>query len=254
MSIEESSLVYGGSLDALSYAFQKGHPLVYSVPVPPHQFKNSGVDRQRWFALHFLLGTAGLLPLSTKVSSARLTDNMLGITTTNSRLYKIIFEKLYVVDSDGLDGLPVPTSTSDEFEVLDWINVRSGMIHPHDAICGDLVDARFYLSKRIDGNHNKKDACVISRLNKQQLSSFEHSEAIMRLKLMEEMQSAGIKGTGNGAGRHLSIKLESSHRQIFPLSKNTYEDVPHVEFVRGEVPFLNSSECPYLNRLAEQVL
>ena len=254
MSIEEGSLVYGGSLDALSYAFQKGYPLVYSVPVPPHQFKNGGVDRQRWFALHFLLGTAGLLPLSTKVSSARLADDMLSVTTTNSKIYKITFDKLHVVDSDGLVGLPAPTSTSDEFEVLDWINVRSGMVHPHDVIHGDLVNVWFYLSKRIDGNRNKKDACVISRLTKQQLSSFEHSEAIIRLKLAEEMQLAGIKGMGNGAGRHLSIKLESSHRQVFPLTKNQYPEVPHVEFIQDEVPFLNASECAYLNKLSEQVL
>jgi len=255
MSIEYGSLVYGGSLDALSYAFQKGLPLVYSTPAPPHQFKNGGVDRQRWFALHFLLGTAGLLPLSTKVLTTRLTDNMLSISTTGARTYTALFEKLLVVDSEGLIGLPAPTSvTSNNFEVLDWINVRSGMVHSHESMLGPLVKAHFYPSKRIDGNHNKKDACVISCLTQEQLLNFEHSEAITRLKLAEQMEQAGIKGAGNGAGKHLPIKLESSHRQVFPMGKNVYGEVPWVEFIKDEVSFSARSQCSRLSSLAEQLL
>jgi hypothetical protein len=255
MSIEHGALVYGGSLDALSYAFQKGYPLVYSTPAPPHQFKNGGADRERWFALHFLLGTAGLLPLSTKVSTVRLTDNVLSITTTNSRLCKLSFGELHLIDSHGLTGLPAPISvTSDVFEVLDWVNVRSGMVHPYHLHHGSLVTVHFYPSKRIDGNHNKKDACVIHHLTQEQLSNFEFSETITRLKLAEQMQQMGIKGTGNGIGKNLSIKLESSHRQVFPLGKPVYEAVPYLEFVQDPVPFAVHSEHKYLNSLAEQIL
>ena len=258
MSIEQTTLVYGGSLDALTYAFRKGYPLVYTLPAPPHQFKNGGVDRQRWFSLHFLLGVAGLLPLSSTTSTVRLYDNMLTATTGHAKVFKINFEELHIVDSAGLLGLPSPTEkTGDKYEVLDWVSVRSGMVHPHSLIenPSDFMNyIHFYPSKRIDGNHDKKDACVISYLTEEQLLNFEFSEVVTKIKLGEQMEEKGIKGAGNGVGKNLPIKLESSHRQCFPLGKKLYGPVPHVEFVLERQPFTIHSDCVYASSLAEYLL
>lgn len=256
--IQQDCLVYGGSVEALAYAFRKGYPLLYANPAFPHRFRETGASQKDWFSLHFLLGTAGLLPFSGKVQAVRLDGTTLTVTTQNSKVFKIRFNELVVFDDDGLQGLPPPVGrTSDLYEVLDWINVRSGTSHSIEQIDMShpyIEKVVFYPSERILGNHDNKDVCVISRFHSSQLQEFEFSEPVVRLKVLNIMQKHGIKGTGNGKGKHLSIKLESSHRQTIPLGKNKYEGVAdNIHFKYDSHPVLYTSESSYVNRLVQHL-
>ena len=114
-------------------------------------------------------------------------------------------------------------------EVLDWIDVRSGMkhdlylVHVYDSF---IKSINFYHSDRIDGNHKLKDACVVSHLSEAQLQQFEFSELVTRIKTEEVMKQAGVKGTGNGVGKYLSLRLESNRREVYQLEMNQYDDLP----------------------------
>ena len=233
--LEYGSLVYGGSLDALTFALHNGYPILYVAPLPAHRFRCDGEARKQWFVTHLSLGILGLLPFSTKAQSARIDGNSIMVTTRDSRTFKISFDMLHLFDDCGLEGLPIPSGRTDQmYEVLDWVNVRSGAVHGVDQLkpVSPIIKCiHFYPSDRISGNHNKKDACVISHLTTEQLADFNYSELVTRIKLAEYMENEGIKGTGNGVGKHLPIKLESSRREVFPLGKNIYEDEPHIKFI-----------------------
>ena len=80
----------------------------------------------------------------------------------------------------------------------------------------------FYLSWRVDGNYDKKDLVCESFLSEQQLNDVDYSDSISRLKTLDMMRKADIKGAGNGTGRWLPIKLELWKREVFPVKKLDY--------------------------------
>ena len=66
------------------------------------------------------------------------------------------------------------------FKVIDWVNIRSGMVHEHDTLedteSSFVNKIYFYPSERIDGNHDKKDLVAVSYMNKKQIDSIEYSD------------------------------------------------------------------------------
>jgi len=222
-----NQVVIGATIDSLRYAFKHNISVIYTDIKTPHRFTGY---LEEYTHLVFCLSLAGKLR---KASQIRIVDE--GVRATIGRTPQAFNDVEFLFfDDEGVSGLP-PKSNKDPvlYEVLDWINVRSGMKHDFDVALGKscgtfgfLDRIHFYPSDRIDGNHNLKDACAVSYLTEKQLEEFEYSELMSRFKTEEVMIDCGITGSSNGVGRNLPIRLESSHREKFPMSDNRYEGLP----------------------------
>ena len=245
---KNKTVAVGCNIDALRYSFAHAAPLVYVDAAPPHRFTN---DKEEWHHLYFCLSLSGLIVAGDKVSQIRIVDDCLRITS-GRKAFEVHAKEFLIFDGSQVQGL-APIGTP-QYEVLDWINVRSGMKHDFETInlVHDFIEKIiFYPSDRIDGAHKLKDACVISKMSPQQLQSFDCSELMTRLKAEEAMKRAGIKGAGNGVGRHLPIKLESNHREVFPI--NAEYELP-VGFSTGPTSeSASASARSYLNYLMGSV-
>jgi hypothetical protein len=161
-------------------------------------------------------------------------ENRLNVITKNGYVSKCTFDKLRLFDIANVSGVSFDEETRVErYRVLDWFNVRSGMKHEHDSISSDedfCNKIYFYISKRIDGNKDKKDLVAESFMSEQQLSDFDYSDTIARIKTTSLMKQAGIKGTGNGAGRNLPIKLELSRREVRGIKSSRYVEDGNIIF------------------------
>ena len=129
--------------------------------------------------------------------------------------------------------MPSPSEKIEKvYKVYDWIDVRSGMNHPHDYIeTGDdfVRELYFYPSDRIDGHHaNRKDLVIASYMTEEQLNDIDYSDFYSRFKAEEVMKQAGIRGRANGRrnGKRLfrSLKLEPSYREVFTVTRDIYEN------------------------------
>ena len=227
-------VVVGGSLSALKFALTEQLPIIIYKTKSPHRF-TEGYVLGEYERLCFSLSVAGLVPFSNKVESIRYQDEgPLRVTIKNSFLFKIHFSKLLIFDVEGVEGLPMAEGkTSELYEVVDWFDVRSGMTHEHDRIdsTSDFVKCiHFYPTERLDGHHpDKKDAAAISYMTEEQLGEFGWSETYARLKVMEMMKEAGIKGQSCGSSNY-ALRVESSFREVFPLGKNIYKSNERLEF------------------------
>ena len=222
-----NQVVIGGDLSSLRHAFQYNLPLFYTEPKKPHELTG---NLEEWHHLYWCLSLSGNIKFSNSISSITVdTDNnsMKVIYNNRSKVFENI-ETFYIFDETNVNGLPTPSKmSSEENEVLDWINVRSGMKHDFDRIENTspfMECILFYPTKRIPGSHSLKDICVRSVLTSEQLSEFEYSELVVKIKTQEAMKEVGIKGAGNGVGKFLSIKLESDRREVYPLGTPVYEN------------------------------
>ena len=161
-------------------------------------------------------------------------ENQLNIITKNGHVSKCTFDKLRIFDASKISGMPFDEGTKiKHYRVYDWFNVRSGMKHEYEYILGDdnfCKKIYFYISRRIDGNKDKKDLVSESIVSEEQLNDFDYSDTIARIKTTAMMKKAGIKGTGNGVGKNLPIKLELSKREIHPVKFSNYVENNNIVF------------------------
>ena len=205
----------------------------------------------------------GQLPLADNVSKLRINEgNTISCFTNNLKIVEVSFSDAYIVDDNDVSGLPAPVKTAKkEFLVLDWVSVIRGKSHPYDYIddeSSNFVNKLvFYPSLRIMGKRKTaKDACSISTLTDKQLRDNDYSETYVFLKARDMMKHAGIKGSKNGTQAYngkpayLSLKLEVSGRDVFPLHKNTYENTGSLHF---DFDLYNESMSGY-NKKLERLL
>jgi len=251
------TIVIGGGLNALLYSFFTGYPCIFVKPDPPfrldvcdekHDFGflhlRSKNQREAWERLILLLGIAGQLPMTSRASSLNIRDNLLKVTTPNSRLGRFEFKKLMIFSDQNTFGLPfMKEQVESKYKVLDWFSVRSGMEHGCDVLEGDsdfVKRVHFYPSERF-GNQKtdriRKDLVSVSFLDQEKLDDFDYSDTMAKFKIINMMKGAGIRGARNGRDtynpniyRYYSIKIEATEREVIPNIKNYYEDDARFEF------------------------
>jgi len=248
-------VVLGADINALRYAFEHGLPLLYVDAKKPHHLSE---DLSEWHHLYWCLSLAGKIVFANMVTSITVnpdSGSLKVIYNNRTRTFEGI-NKFYIFDESNIAGLPTSIRMStDVVEVLDWINVRSGMKHEHDKIENTsqfMKTIIFYPTLRIDGNHDLKDVCVKSYLVDTKVDQFEHSELVVKIKTQEAMKQAGIRGAGNGVGKFLSIKLESDRREVTPLGHPVYSDLPENLIFRPAAQCSKSCD-DYLNILMREV-
>lgn len=227
LELQTKTLVVGCTLEALEYAIQEDALVVFSKPEPPHFLDNNKEAEKRWSENCCNLSLGGSIPLAEKVRGVRLLNqNMFRVVLSRSFL-NIKFDKAVIFSDENVEGLPAPIGkTNDLYKVIDWINMRAGMTHPHERIKSttDFVKCiQFYPTQRLDGHHpDKKDAAAISYMEEGKLNDIKWSDSYARLKAISMMKDAGIKFSNH--------KVETSHREIIPLGKNIYPKMQTVEF------------------------
>ena len=237
-------VVIGNNLNAILYAYKNDCYFIYntsqaicSLDLLEHEIElkdvsfSAGQSRKEVATgLLYSLAMKGLSSVSGKVQAIRVEDEKIKIITENSRLIQIEYGRLRIFNLDKISSLPVSISENTiNYRVLDWFNVKSGMKHEHNFLLdkdSDFVNkVHFYTSERIDGNtRDYKDLVAESLLDENQINDASYSDSISRLKVLDMMRSAEIKGTGNGKDtkgrqRYLPIKIELSKREIFPIKK-----------------------------------
>lgn len=215
---EYDKVVIGGSLASLVYAYHEALPIVWTEPRVPYFFEKTkdGLDKSEiWKRMAFLLSLSGLAPLGDKVEHIREEDGILKVYGKEPYFIKMRVNEVVRFDENLVE------KEDTVFEVIDWVNVRSGMVHPHHYLnSGDnfVNHVYFYKTERVEGNHDMKDLVALSYMTRKQLQDLDYSETYVRLKLIDMMKAAGIKGTGNGfwkgKKRYLSIKLEPVQRDV----------------------------------------
>jgi hypothetical protein len=247
------TIAIGGGLNAKMYAYFNKCPCIYGSNASPFRFDllEKGMPLfetknklQAFEKISFILGLSGQLPMGDKAASINIRDNILKVTTHNSRLAKFTFNKLVIFDDQGVFGLPpIRKQEIGKSRVLDWFDVRSGMEHNHD--CFDaktnfVQKIIFYPSDRF-GNQTsgrvRKDLVAISYLDEDQIEDFDYSGTMARFKILQKMKDTGIKGARNGRDmnnpeiyRYYSPKIEATQREVFPNIKNYYEEDERFEF------------------------
>ena len=291
------TIVIGGSLPAFLYAYTNSLPIIFVDGKPPFEFdevdeldfeglglkysfkktidssdRYGGKEKRHlrlWERIGFLLGIAGLMPLSDFADSIRIQDNQLKIATERQRTAKINFNKLVIFDDEKISGLTqITREEKSKNRVIDWFNVRSGCRHTFDSLDGDSEFVKkvvFHPTKRSE-NQNNKDLYAESFLDDEQLAHFDCSETMARLKILKMMKEAGIRGERNGRNplypdrssvpyKYYAVKIEPSERVVYSETKRFYKPDPRFEFrydTIGEA--LASAKKPegYLGKLSEK--
>jgi hypothetical protein len=247
------TIVIGGGLNAKVYAYFNKCPCIYGGDASPFRFDllekgmplfDTKNKLQTFEKVSFILGLSGQLPMGDKAASINIRDNVLKVSTHNSRLGRFEFNKLVIFDDENVYGLPlIKRREIGKTRVVDWFDVRSGMEHDHDLFETEddfVKKVIFYPSDRF-GNQNsgrlRKDLVAISYLDQDEINDFDYSSTMARFKILQMMKDAGIRGARNGRDtnnpniyRYYSPKIEVTQREIFPDVKSYYEDDPRFEF------------------------
>lgn len=236
LDLEYDKLVIGSDLSALSYCYTNLCPALYlrvDSPYPYNEKENWKVLSSLWNELALVLATSKYIPFSDKIVSLRLeNDNLLKAVTKDGIVTSIKFNNLIISNDTGIEGLPPATGkTSTDNWVLDWNNINVGSRHPLEFIEDNsnnfVKKVYFYISKRIAINTTKKDLVAVSKIDDRDLNNPDYSENIARLKTLRMMKDAGIKGKWDKSNNcFIKPRISSTHRQIFPLGKNIYSDLP----------------------------
>ena len=206
-------------------------PFVYSTDLDV--IHKGATELEAWERLSYVLALEGRDFLGRDIESISVNpdENELSVSSKIFRPKKLRFERLTVFDTEGISGLPFDEPDTQGYRVFDWCDVRSGGKHQLSTLESDSDLVRkiyFFLSPRIDGNKHIKDLVAESWLSEEQLHDVDYSDSIARLKIINMMTNAGLKGTKNGSGRNLSLKVELTERSVHPVkkySKSMYKDV-----------------------------
>ena len=290
---EFDELVIGTGLNAVLYSFLEQKPLIINSTEKPLFFdflpenydlsklglhpdeytlkgrkKNIKVGASKldiWERLVFSLSLSGLLPLHSPAAQLRIEDKHIVVSTQDFKVHRLSYKKLRVFSDINVSGLPDPINCVERYQVVDWMDVRSGMLHPYDYLNNGgffVKELYFYPSERIDGNTNKKDLVAISELEKKYLDDFDFSSTMAKFKVIKTMKKADIKGARNGRDtknpekyKYYAVKVEPTKREIRKMHFPKYKDKENLIFDRRteeeiyEFSDLSFGYCNKINRM-----
>lgn len=261
-------VVFGSNLHALMYAYVNQMPLFYCSVSKPKIFEffdntfkfanianintliknkkdyNFGMRKlELWKRLSFVLAYDGLMPLGNGIQFARLDDNLLKITTNNSRLLRISFNKMFLFNED-ISGLPQQIKLNNKGKVYDYLN----FMHLHEKKTM-LIESKTNLVNRL-WIHNKK-AIAIS--NVQDITE-DLPDYAVKMKILDIGKQYDIKGKQNGIyhyrkelkiPRFKKLDFRFYDRTFIKDKLNTYENSDDLYFI-DSTPEL---ETELLNKL-----
>jgi|TARA_R110002126_G_scaffold144807_1_gene290837 flagellar basal body-associated protein FliL len=231
-------IITGGSLESLFYAYATETPIVITQPYIPFEleaiefhemFKFLGYTTnqsllkvQLWDRLVFVLSMAGLVMMPNNVRNVRHEQNSIVFALNDNSRFVIQYDQLISFDKH-LAG---------KVMVYDWFDIRSGSKTELEELNDkkdNLVNKIIFYESRKKGQQGKgrKDLVALSNLKETTLLAYESSEGYARLKTLQMMKEAGMRGTPNGYNKkglqlHYALKIEHTHREIIKRYKPKY--------------------------------
>jgi hypothetical protein len=221
-------LIIGGSIESLFYSFISDIKILIIEPLYPIEvytleykpslrllgYTNSETIllSELWDRITFVLSMIGSNVSPNIIRSSREDDNkIVTITQRNKRVTYSADELIYF---DNIDDKKIT--------MLDWFNVRSGNNHNHRLIEDPdntfINKIHFYRSSRAGSNSNMRDVLALSEFTVQDSQMVDHSEGIARIKTIDMMKKAGIRGQSNGYDKdgrklHYALNIEHTYRE-----------------------------------------
>lgn len=241
-------IIVGADLDALRFSYANNIPFLFTRRRPPPLYSfdniNANINRDEYFNLFVVSAIQDLCPVSDYVRNIRIEEeNLLKVSTVGNTVISLSFKELYLSDDHcltGLDSAACQSNGSDNL-VVDHFNIRGGHNHQFEFLetNSDFVKKIVFVkSKRfIRANRHKKDCVSLSIVKTKNLDNFDYSEVASRLKTMKVMRNNGITGRWDKtAQKNKPVDIALMSREIFPLWKNIYEDLPKNFHMLNEVP------------------
>lgn len=292
---EFDELVIGTGLNAVLYSFLNQKPLIINSAEKPlfFEFFPDGFDLSKldlcpdeyilkgfkknikvgaskldvWERLVFCLSMSGLLPLHNPAAEIRIEKDYITISTQDFKVHKLKYKKLRIFSDVNISGLSPLSSHAEKYQVIDWMDVRSGMLHPYDYLNNGgffVKELYFYPSDRIDGNTDKKDLIAVSELEKKYIDDFDFSGTMAKFKVIKTMKKANIRGARNGRDtknpekyKHYAVKVEPTKREIRKLYFPRYKNKENLIFDRRTEEEIYKSHNPsfgYCNKINRMVV
>ena len=242
-----NNLNIGRTLTCLLHSFKTETACILTDPIPPFKFDEyiSGYDfsflgidesnpHQAWDRICFLLSMSGLLLFPNNISSARMSKNTVEVITNNNQKIIINCDNINVFDES-------ETSWCYVYDYFDW---KSGSLHEFDQLEDPdnsfIKKIIFYSSERDRVNKNVKDLVGVSFLNTSNINDIETSSGYSRLKILQMMKQAGIKGrttvyNSRGLATHTTPVIEFNKRVVKPyfVPKISFEEVYNMKTTKG---------------------
>lgn len=209
------------------YCFRTSTPIFIPKPIIPFELETTpkdysfiglpvGVERHYvWERLYFVLSMAGLKINSLPLNNWRIEGNLLTFITENNKKITKSFDKVVYFDKE-----------LKEYKAYDWFNVLSGKKHEVSVLHGDSKFVKkllFHTPRDPRSYKGGKNVVSISYFNETEVDNFEYAPGIARLKTLEMMKDAGIRGRANGfidrkkgTRRYYALKIEHYYREIKP--------------------------------------
>ena len=226
---EYDTLVCGSGINTLLYCFYTASPLVLTSPCNIFHFETIKGDfsflglsskevlsAELWNRLYMILSLSGKIVNPLPTQNLRMERGKMVYITDRNKKITAEYNKLLKFETE-----------QEICMVYDWFAVKSGGKHNFEKLKDSenffVQLLRFHPSMRKNVN-GIKDVIAVSKVNKENITDFDHSETMARLKATKMMKEAGIRGRSNGTNKkgyklHYAIKLEHSHREVVPKIK-----------------------------------
>ena len=241
------TLVCGSGINTLLYCFYTASPLIITSQCNIFHFETIKGDFsflglsnkevlsvELWNRLYMILSLSGKIANPLPTQNIRMDKGKLVYITGGNKKITAEYNKILKFEKE-----------QEQCMVYDWFAVKSGGKHNFEKLKDPenffVQFLRFHpsLRKNVRG---VKDVIAVSKVNKSNITDFDYSETMARLKATKMMKEAGIRGRSNGTNKrgyklHYAIKLDHSHREIVPKIKYrmSLKKISQLEKNKGEM-------------------
>jgi len=238
IELHYDKLIIGADLESVYFSYANKIPIIYLkkkfFPLYTlEKLEDLRKPRKEFEKMLSIVSFSFLNPMAEMLQAIRIeSDNLLTATTKSNISVKITFNKLYISETDYIEGLPIPTGvTGDDNLVVDYLSVNSGHGHYYNLIETEedfVKRVFFHRSYRFKFRQNSKKDCVcVSIIKTKDLDDYGFSDNAVRMKTVSIMKKAGIRGRWDKTNnRHKTLKLTARKRFIYRQWKNVYADLP----------------------------
>jgi hypothetical protein len=243
LDLNYDELVIGADLSALSYAYSKKIPIIFTRKIMPHQYNledNFEKATKKYVELIHKLGFLCLMPFSDKIYSLRLEDNnTLKASTHSNFTLTIKFNKLIISDDYKLEGLPEKIGkTSYDNSVIDYFTIDRrvrlpDIIKKRQRVIKRIINTK----KRVPKDNDRKWLVINSILTDEELNDLEFSGSYVRLRLIR-MYAPEI------------TTFNHIRRETYSLGKNLYDLPDNMRVLTETLKEINQpSDTPLIEGL-----
>ena len=289
-------IIIGATFESLLYAAYTKTPVFYVVPKIPTIFDsvtigqnykfinvfselkeihtNKGIILTRpqkellWGRLVFVLSIRGLLPAS-RSQSIRIEDNIVKLTTENSRLITLEAKEILIFDDEGIEGLPEPVIVNNRYIVKDYVQFDKLKFinNSYDLIYTDYeyVNQIWFLPP--SSKKRLHDGCLISYCNSLKEVQDDLTDYNIKFILKEQFDKYNMKGCENGIApsgskKYRPVSYSFLDRIVEKEKSNVFENVDNIKFMSltadeiigifGRFPILEYVLCDKLSKISLQ--